>query len=167
MGEGGGGQHSDHIKNYLLLQKVSFYKRQRETVGKHFEESFGRDLNLWLNDWLNKEKIKWHQQMGKNYYSPKIWQILKRLFFFFAGIIDTNPTTRKLSTFFSYLENKSTSGITNLVHDSLRRFRRFRRRNYNPPRHATKYFKNSKPRPSLMNYENYDDYIIDDYDYWN
>lgn len=83
----------------------------------------------------------------------------------FAGIIDTNPTTRKLSTFFSYLENKSTSGITNLVHDSLRRFRRFRRRNYNPPRHATKYFKNSKPRPSLMNYENYDDYIIDDYDY--
>jgi len=82
-----------------------------------------------------------------------------------SRIIDTNPTTRKLSTFFSYLENKSTSGITNLVHDSLRRFRRFRRRNYNPPRHATKYFKNSKPRPSLMNYENYDDYIIDDYDY--
>ena len=66
MGEGG--QHSDHIKNYLLLQKVSFYKRKRdrETVGKHFEVSLGRDLNLWLNDWLNKEKIKKkHQQMGK------------------------------------------------------------------------------------------------------
>ena len=139
----------------------------------------GRDLNLWLNDWLNKEKIKKNtNKWEKNYYyvgcySPKIWQILKHFkrnkksSFFFAGIIDTNPTTRKLSTFFSYLENKSTSGITNLVHDSLRRFRRFRRRNYNPPRHATKYFKNSKPRPSLMNYENYDDYIIDDYDYWN
>ena len=92
---------------------------------------------------------------------------LKIYIYFFAGIIDTNPTTRKLSTFFTYLENKSMGGITNLVHDSLRRFRRFRRRNYNPPRHATQNLgvKHSKPRRPLMNYENYEDYVIDDYDY--
>ena len=167
MGEGGGGQHSDHIKNYLL-QKVSFYKRQRETVGKHFEESFRKRLEP-LIEWLieqrkNKKKTPTNGKKTTTVQKyDKFWSVCS----FFAGIIDTNPTTRKLSTFFSYLENKSTSGITNLVHDSLRRFRRFRRRNYNPPRHATKYFKNSKPRPSLMNYENYDDYIIDDYDYWN
>ena len=102
MGEGG--QHSDHIKNYLLLQKVSCYKRQRETVGKHFEESFGRDLNLWLNDWLNKEKIKWHQQMGKNYYSPKIWQILKRLFFVLQESLTQIPQQENYQLFFPILK---------------------------------------------------------------
>ena len=104
MGEGGGGQHSDHIKNYLLLQKVSFYKRQRETVGKHFEESFGRDLNLWLNDWLNKEKIKKHQQMGKKLLQSKNMTNFEAFVLFLQESLTQIPQQENYQLFFPILK---------------------------------------------------------------